>query len=648
MSDVKEERQRPTSVPEQAWWSAEENEWVAGEVDEQEERQGTFRYWRPDGTLCCVNEYAEGVAHGPYERYHETGEVSQRGTLKQGRVDGLATYFFVASGPTTENSTMTNYGPNVARMEIEYEAGALRAFRLFDAHNRPLTRTGKPCPERPDGVPGRAEYHDDGRWILYHWDAEGKRDGQVFIYDEGGSLLAEHTYAKDVLHGPTSTYGAGQVLKERVEYAHGELTGELLAYHASGEVATRVTSPGGDESAPLLEAYDEAGAPIYSHQGISIAAGDEAAGLSEREERALAGEELSSSDVAPSDALWAHLIAIGWGGEANRDRDRSRRARRWVRGEAPAHVQEALARTGLALAPRILTSQRAARRAARRRSQRSQRSAAKGELTRALSSAGGAGAMLALDDATPEALEILRAHRHGSNLRLIHLGLTEVPRAAGALSGLESLDVSNNELTELPERLVEMPLLVKIDASHNRVARVDRALAHMPRLGSLMLSYNDMARIPEGVFGLRRLRSLSLGDNRLTAVPAAIGELEELDHLWLNDNPLGGLPDELLELKKLRFLHLGNVPWASVPELLFEMNWLRELWIASPQLAHLPEALGKLGKLERLHIWHSGLETLPDALFEMTHLRELRVGNNPLPEGTIDKLKEALDDCTIY
>jgi hypothetical protein len=62
----------------------------------------------------------------------------------------------------------------------------------------------------------------------------------------------------------------------------------------------------------------------------------------------------------------------------------------------------------------------------------------------------------------------------------------------------------------------------------------------------------------------------------------------------------------------------------------------------------LPPDVARLTNLRELMVWYSGLTEVPDALFEMTHLRELRIRDNPLPEGTIEALREALPDCTIY
>jgi hypothetical protein len=86
----------------------------------------------------------------------------------------------------------------------------------------------------------------------------------------------------------------------------------------------------------------------------------------------------------------------------------------------------------------------------------------------------------------------------------------------------------------------------------------------------------------------------------------------------------------------------------EIPRCLFELEDLRELWVASPRFRHLSPEIERIKGLRRLIFWYSRVEEVPEALFSMTRLEEIRIGHNPLPEGTIERLKEALPGCKIY
>jgi len=79
---------RPDSVPPEATWSREENEWQLGQSKGKGRARvpmGEWRYWRPDGTLCCVANFDDaGRLHGILERFHPDGSIASGGEWKNG------------------------------------------------------------------------------------------------------------------------------------------------------------------------------------------------------------------------------------------------------------------------------------------------------------------------------------------------------------------------------------------------------------------------------------------------------------------------------------------------------------------------------------------------------------------------------------
>jgi len=317
----------------------------------------------------------------------------------------------------------------------------------------------------------------------------------------------------------------------------------------------------------------------------------------------------------------ARAIALGWGGDRDRDAKAARESRALVMEHAPASLVKKLEAHGMNKTPRISTAARLARAV----EDLANDPAVDGdELLDAFAQSGGTGFVLALSS-PKHAKDVLRERVTKHELDLSQLGLATLP----------------NTIALAP------PDVTRLSLSHNRIREISPALAKLP-LRQLFLDYNEMRAIPKTVFALSTLESLALNDNEISEVPDAIGDLTNLRELWLSDNPLDDLPRGLLRLEKLRFLHLGELPWKKPAPFIADMTSLEELWLASHSLEHLPPAICKLPKLRRLHLWYSNLSSVPEELFACTKLEELRITNNPMPDEIVERLRKALPRTTIY
>jgi hypothetical protein len=329
---------------------------------------------------------------------------------------------------------------------------------------------------------------------------------------------------------------------------------------------------------------------------------------------------VTKAKLSPTEMVRA--IAGGWGGDDDRDAATARKLRKLVHETAPKSLLDKLAAHGLDRASRISTAARLAR--------------------------------VANDLATDPGVDgaaLTEAFIATGASTSVALALGDPDHAMGFLRSRiknHALDLSQLGLHGLPESIRLVPDVRSIDASHNRIRDMEASITELPRLRSLHLSYNGMSVVPDVVFELGKLEALALNDNRLTKLSERIGDLRELRDLWLSDNPLLELPRSMVRLEKLRFLHLGDLPWKEPPTWIAEVKGLEELWIASRTLERLPAEICKLPKLTRLHIWYSNLTAVPEELFGCTRLKELRIGNNPLPEATFERLRKALPHCTIY
>ncbi|MFO0669868.1 MAG: DUF4259 domain-containing protein [Polyangiaceae bacterium] len=190
--------QRPRSVPKDAVWVEKDQEWELAPRDSRKKMHGKVRWWRRDGSLVCECEYAHGVAHGAFTRYHDDGTPSRSGTFVRGKMHGVDTAYRSAK-PTTEQAFPNTFGARVWRYEIDRDMDRVLASRWFDKRGRPVTATGEPMPPRPASVPARATFEPVfGVWIDGETDALLARHGTWRTWNKRGSLTSEVQYAHGV------------------------------------------------------------------------------------------------------------------------------------------------------------------------------------------------------------------------------------------------------------------------------------------------------------------------------------------------------------------------------------------------------------------------------------------------------------------
>jgi hypothetical protein len=629
-------------VPADAWWSPDDKEWVAGPRDAEGRLHGLVRYWRMDGTLVSECEHTAGVPSGIARRFHENGEIAQTAKYVAGVLHGTRT-LHATDGRSSERFHTGRISRKVLRAEIDYEQGTAVSYRYFDRDGRPVASDGAPLPERPVGVPASAHRDANGDWIDGRWTETGKLVGNIRRWSSAGVLEVEE------FHGDTETRCTGfhDDGSRRVAFTlrDGEIRGDAQAWRRDGSLLRRATKTDTHYS---LEDFDRIGILVRrAEYDLAIAAG--ATMLPEADAPILTALARGNSGVVEGAAKLSPIgmsraIALGWGGDDDRDPTISRLARRIVRRLASPSLAHRLDLLGFDRAPRILDATRAQRVV----SELSEDPAIDAQaLVDALVDAGATGIELAVDQPARVA-SVIRARIRDRHLDVSHLGLERLPSALARFPDIVSIDASVNRLREVPVAVADVFRLHKLDLGRNAIRNIPPELAWLPDLRTLYLPDNELTTIPSGVFALRELTGLNVGENALRAVSDAIGDLAELRTLWLSDNPLAELPRGITRLHKLVSLHLGNHPWSEPPEIIGEISSLEELWLASPRLERLPAAICKLPKLRRLHLWYSALRDLPPEIYECKTLVELRIRENPLPEGTVERLKEALPGCAIY
>jgi Leucine-rich repeat (LRR) protein len=252
-----------------------------------------------------------------------------------------------------------------------------------------------------------------------------------------------------------------------------------------------------------------------------------------------------------------------------------------------------------------------------------------------------------------------------------------VDAALAALSGLRSLDLSNNNLRGLlPSAIGTLRLLERLNVSKNKLEgelknlcgmenlreldirqngfrdSLSRLLCCLPRLETALLSENRLyGDIGSCVRELRNLRSLDASRNELSGgLPGFVLRLPSLEELRLRRSGLsGGLPpataeEESLKIARqaneatLRILDLGGNAWtgalpSSWP---LELPGVRELSLDSAGLSgEIPSSWPLWGLLQRLDLRANALSEAPD-FRRVARLGYLNLADNALDFGSLE------------
>jgi len=227
--------------------------------------------------------------------------------------------------------------------------------------------------------------------------------------------------------------------------------------------------------------------------------------------------------------------------------------------------------------------------------------------------------------------KIEEARRTGATeLVLDTLSLPELPKSAGRLVRLRTLQLPRSRLTALPESLGQLTQLNWFNLGDNELETLPDSLSQLAQLKTLYLNGNRLTALPECLGQLTNLQTLSLSRNQLTALPEWLGQLTNLQTLDLDNNQLTALPEWLGQLTNLLTLSLRSNQLTALPEWLGQLTNLLTLDLIDNQLTALPEWLGQLTNLQTLSLSRNQLTSVPEWLGQLTNLQALDLNDNQL------------------
>ncbi|KAJ4747410.1 Plant intracellular Ras-group-related LRR protein 4 [Rhynchospora pubera] len=242
-----------------------------------------------------------------------------------------------------------------------------------------------------------------------------------------------------------------------------------------------------------------------------------------------------------------------------------------------------------------------------------------------------------------------------TSLDLSENRLVALPITIGGLVSLQRLDLSGNQLSVLPDSIGDLFNLLYLDLKGNQLSSLPSTIGKLVQLEELNLSSNELVSLPDSIGNLIRLKKLivetnnleelpyTIGNcvaltelrvdyNRLRGLPEAIGKIESLEVLSVRYNNLKGLPTTMASLPNIKEINVSFNEVESVPESLCLATTLVKLNIGNnfADLRTLPRSIGNLENLEELDISNNQIRFLPDSFGMLTKLRVLRAQQNPL------------------
>ncbi len=139
---------KPRSVPAEATYDAESEEWELGKRDKKGKPVGEWRYWwRTTGHLCCVSLYENGGRKNTYTRFHPDGTYSVKGVEIDGKpVPGEVIHYQKSKKPTTELAISGPEYKKVFRVEETFIRKGLSKWKNFDVKGRRIEMDGTLVP----------------------------------------------------------------------------------------------------------------------------------------------------------------------------------------------------------------------------------------------------------------------------------------------------------------------------------------------------------------------------------------------------------------------------------------------------------------------------------------------------------------------
>mgnify|MGYP000303372066 CR=1 FL=1 len=200
---------------------------------------GTWKYYRPDGSLKWEKNYEMGMAHGEHRHYFEDSTLHKIEIWKYDQLNGKKQEF---------------YKGGQIKKEVEYKNGKWNGTYIT------YFEDGKVESEQVysnDKKEGPSTYYFESGEIFYTENHEGgKREGEFKRFYRSGMKFTVETYKNDLRHGNFEEYYDDE--KNLMKYQATYKKGEVVEEHYYDEFGDETSAPGGT----VVEGGDDAAKDI--------------------------------------------------------------------------------------------------------------------------------------------------------------------------------------------------------------------------------------------------------------------------------------------------------------------------------------------------------------------------------------------------
>ncbi len=262
---------RPATIPADATWSVQSDEWELVARDPAGKPEGLARTWRADGTLSGEYEYRAGERDGAFKRFHPDGSIAREGLYVAGQQHGtMIARGYDGPGMTPEPLQSCCVPPGAWQLQHDFEHGRLVDVRWYDRAGIHILRSGAPHPPRPEGVPREANFDESSDWWVQAIpSSEGSPDGVWLRWAQDGLLRERDEYIGGKAHGLWQRFDAAGKLTDESEWRGGIRSGRYRRVGVPADVYAdaRVHEERGafdrDQAAGSWSLLDAAGTQLH-------------------------------------------------------------------------------------------------------------------------------------------------------------------------------------------------------------------------------------------------------------------------------------------------------------------------------------------------------------------------------------------------
>jgi Leucine-rich repeat (LRR) protein len=225
------------------------------------------------------------------------------------------------------------------------------------------------------------------------------------------------------------------------------------------------------------------------------------------------------------------------------------------------------------------------------------------------------------------------------SLQLVGVKLTELPpEVPSSLPGLETLNISNNQLTTLPDALVYLTSLTRLSVLGNRLESLPDRIGLLCSLKRVEISNNRLRYLPDTFAALTLMERLDLESNCIRLLPENLHYMSRLVSINVNRNELIRIPRCLHRMPNLKSFSANNNILSYITSVLCKSTSIEELRLCRNRITVLPERIGDLASLRELALDFNALSYLPMSFYMLTRLSTLRIEGNPALSSPTDDI----------